>query len=92
MDRRRFLASSLLGGLGVATTGTDAKALQMVECGPDSAEDGCRRIAEHDDLLQSIDAMLVKKGLSAFERRAVLATASCPFCGLPLMGAGQGVF
>ena len=36
--------------------------------------------------------MLVKKGLFALERRAALTLASCPFCGLPLVGTGQGVF
>jgi hypothetical protein len=83
MDRRRFIAASLLGGLGAAAA--PAHAFQLGECKDGSAEAACKRLAEHDELLLQIDRMLAEKGLDEGQRKAVLAAAACPFCGQPLM-------
>ncbi|MGE5506698.1 MAG: hypothetical protein ACM31L_19910 [Actinomycetota bacterium] len=90
MDRRRFIATSLLGGIGVASA-APARAFQMAECKDDTAALACRTLAEHDELLQQIDRMLAEKGLDEAQRRTVLASASCPFCG-QLLAPAPGRF
>jgi hypothetical protein len=46
----------------------------------------CRELIRHHDLLAQLKATLARKGLTDDQRRAVLASAVCPFCGQPLLG------
>jgi len=93
MDRRHFLRVAALAGLGVAAGGREAAALKLVECADDSAEPACKRIAEHEGFLREMDQMLVEKGVAdPAERRALLAAATCPVCGMPLTPSATGAF
>ncbi len=93
MDRRGFLAASLLGSLGAAAPLASAQAFQLSQCPEGNNGDAaCRRIAEHEDVLKNINAMLEEKGLDAAQRQAVLASATCPFCGSLLIPAANGGF
>lgn len=92
MERRQFLTVSLLGAAGAAAPVSAAKAFHVMECAPDGADAACRQVAEHGDILQNIDALLAEKGMSAAQRQILLAAASCPFCGLPLVAAPGGGF
>lgn len=85
MDRRKFLSSTMLGGLGL-TAAAPARAFTIDSCGPDSGSATCRELAKHQELMQRIDTLLAEKGLDADERRAALAAARCPFCGSLLVG------
>jgi hypothetical protein len=93
MDRRLFLRIVALGGLGAAVGGRDARALKLVECATDGEDTACRRIAEHEETLRRMDQMLVDRGISdPAERKALLAAAACPLCGLPLVATADGAF
>lgn len=86
MNRRHFLSVSVLGAVGVAAA--PAKALEIVDCERNPGANTCRTLTEHEDIVQRLDVMLAEKGLTPDERRAALAAASCPFCGVPLAGNG----
>lgn len=88
MDRRRFLTTSLLAGLGVAASTGAANAFQLSECGASSGDAACRRLSEHEDFLKQLETRLAQAGMAEGERRAVLAAASCPVCGVPLASSG----
>lgn len=93
MDRRHFLRVATLAGLGVAVGGREAMALKRIECDDDSSETACKRIAEHEGLLRDLDRRLAESGVTdPAQRQALLAAASCPVCGLPLMPSATGTF
>jgi hypothetical protein len=93
MDRRHFLRVSALAGLGIAVGGRVAAALTRVECGNDSTEFACKRLAEHEGFLRDMDRMLAEKGVTdPAQRQALLAAATCPVCGLPLTPSATGAF
>jgi|AGTN01.1.fsa_nt_gi hypothetical protein len=89
MNRRRFLSASVLGA---AIAATPAKALEIVDCERAPGTGTCRKLTEHEEILLRLDAMLAEQGLAPDERKAMLAAASCPFCGLSLAGGGPGRF
>lgn len=86
MDRRRFLSTTILSGLGAAAVATRASAFSEIGCDPSSTSTACKELIRHHELLTQLDAELAKKGLNETERKALLATATCPFCGQPLIG------
>ncbi|EPY03357.1 hypothetical protein [Magnetospirillum fulvum] len=93
MDRRHFLRVTGLAGLGVVVGGREAAALKLVECSDDSTDTACKRIAEHEGFLRDMDRMLTEKGISdPAQRQALLAAATCPVCGVPLMPSATGAF
>ncbi|CCG39593.1 hypothetical protein [Magnetospirillum molischianum] len=93
MDRRHFLRVTALAGLGVAVGGREAAALKQIDCSDDGANYACKRIAEHEGFLRDMDQMLAEKGVNdPAERQALLAAATCPVCGLPLMPSATGGF
>jgi len=93
MDRRQFLRVTGLTGLGVAVGGREAAALKLVECSDGSSETACKRIAEHEAFLRDMDRMLAEKGVDdPAQRQALLAAATCPVCGMPLMASATGAF
>lgn len=85
MNRRHFLSAAALGGIAAANP---ARALEIVDCERNPGADTCRKLTEHADILQRLDAMLAERGLTPEERHTALAAASCPFCGVPLVQAG----
>lgn len=86
MNRRHFLSVSALGAAGLAAV--PARAMEIIDCGGSPGVNTCRKLTEHQEILQRLDTMLAEKGLGPDERKAALAAASCPFCGLPLAAAG----
>jgi hypothetical protein len=80
MDRRHFLSSSMLTGLGIAVA-APANALTVNACDADNGDSTCRDIAQHDEVFARLDAMLADKGLDEQQRKLALAAARCPFCG-----------
>lgn len=89
MNRRHFLSASVLGGIAAAGP---AQALEILDCDRNPGANACRKITEHEEILQRLDTMLAEKGLNPEERQAMLAAASCPFCGIKLASAGSGGF
>jgi len=93
MDRRQFLRVSGLTGLGVALGGREAAALKLVDCAEDGTDPACKRIAEHEGYLRDLDRMLTEKGISdPAQRQTLLAAATCPVCGVPLLPSATGAF
>ena len=86
MDRRRFLSSTMLSGLGLVAAAAPAAAFTVGECGPGSGAATCRELAKHEDLVAKLDSMLAEKGLDAAQRKMALIAARCPFCGSLLVG------
>lgn len=85
MDRRHFLSTTALGGLGLALWPGKAKAFALQDCDSAPGEAACRAIADHRAVIEQINVMLAAKGLDETQRKAVLAVARCPFCGEPLL-------
>ena len=84
MDRRHFLSTTMLSSIGLMALTAPAKAFTTKACG--STNDlACRELVQHHDLVVQLNAALAQKGLSDLQRQAVLASATCPFCGLPLL-------
>ncbi|MEO0036714.1 MAG: hypothetical protein RLZZ501_2737 [Pseudomonadota bacterium] len=94
MDRRTFLRLGALAGLGCVAGAAPAAAFQQIDCEESgSADPACRRLDEHQNRLRQLDAALAERGVSDPEqRRQILAAATCPVCGLPLIGSGSGAF
>jgi hypothetical protein len=86
MDRRRFLSATFLSGIGMVTATGQARAFSEQACDPSSTDTACRELIRHHELLAQLESELVKKGLNESQRKAVLASAICPFCGQPLIG------
>lgn len=86
MDRRRFLSTTVFSGLGLAAVATRANAFTELSCDPSSVSQACKELIRHHELLAQLDAELTKKGLNETERKKLLASATCPFCGQPLIG------
>ncbi len=85
MDRRHFLSTTMLSSVGLMALGKPAKAFTTKRC--DGMNDlACRDLIQHHDLIVQLNAALAQKGLSDLQRQMVLASATCPFCGLPLLG------
>ncbi len=83
MNRRRFLSSTMIGGIGLL--GASGRALGFADASCAEAETpACKTVAEHAELRARIDAYLRQKGLSPEDRARVLARSTCPFCGGPL--------
>ncbi len=86
MDRRRFLSTTFLSGVGLAAVASQAKAFSEQACDSASTDSACKELIRHHELLAQLNTELAKKGLNETERKAVLARATCPFCGQPLLG------
>lgn len=86
MDRRRFLSTTFLSGIGLAAAAGNARAFSEQACDPSSTNQACRELIRHHELLAKLDEELTKKGIDAEQRKALLAAAVCPFCGQPLIG------
>jgi hypothetical protein len=86
VDRRRFLSTSVLSGLALGAVTTRAYAFSQESCDAQTATPACRELLRHRELLAQLETALEKKGLDAKQRQAVLAAATCPFCGMPLVG------
>ena len=85
MNRRRFLASSLLGSTALAVT-TAAQALTRQSCGLYPMMPGCQELLRHKSLVADLRVSLAKRGLTTTQIDAVLARAVCPYCGQLLIG------
>lgn len=85
MNRRYFLSTTALSGLGLVTLSGAARAFSLQECEADPRTAACNTIAEHDDVIAQLNAMLVEKGVDEGQRRSILASALCPFCGQLLL-------
>ncbi|HEY1721405.1 MAG TPA: hypothetical protein VGG27_09200 [Magnetospirillaceae bacterium] len=86
VNRRRFLSTTVLSGIGVAAIAGRASAFSEQSCDPSSGTQACRELIRHHELLSKLDEELEKKGLDEPHRKALLAMAVCPFCGQPLIG------
>lgn len=86
MDRRRFLSSTVLSGAALAAMAGSAHAFSQTDCTATPGTTACKEIVRHQEILADLNAMLIKKGLSAEQRHAILVAAVCPFCGQPLIG------
>ena len=80
MKRRTFLSSTIITGIGL-TAASPAKALTINACDAESTDSTCRDVAQHDEVLVKLDALLAEKGLNEQERKVALAAARCPVCG-----------
>lgn len=87
MNRRFFLSATLVG-TAVLTASRPAAAMEVVDCETSPGADSCRKLTEHAEILQKLDAMLAEKGLTEDQRKTALAASTCPFCGLPLVSTG----
>ncbi len=83
MNRRTFLSSTMIGGIGLLGVSGRAAAFSESSCA-EAATPACKTVAEHAELRASIDAYLQQKGLAEEKRAQVLARSTCPFCGGPL--------
>jgi hypothetical protein len=86
MNRRRFLSTTVLSGIGIAAATTQAHAFSQEACDATSGSLACRELIRHHELLAQLNIALEKRGLDEAQRKAVLAAAICPFCGQPLIG------
>jgi hypothetical protein len=86
VNRRHFLSTSVLSGLALAAVTTQAHAFSQEGCDAQSGSAACRELIRHHELVAQLETALEKKGLDAKQRQAVLAAATCPFCGMPLVG------
>lgn len=86
VDRRHFLSTGVLSGLALAAVSGRAYAFSQQTCDAQSTDPACRELIRHRELIAQLETALEKKGLDAKQRQAVLALATCPFCGMPLIG------
>jgi hypothetical protein len=90
MDRRRFLSSTMLSGLGVGLGlvlgARQTHAFTTVDCVRHAADAGCTELLRHKTLLADLDRDLAGRGVPEAKRKALEATAICPFCGELLIG------
>ena len=86
MDRRHFLSTTLLSGTALLALSSRAHAFSQVDCAATPGLPACQELVRHQELLAKLDTALAAKGLDAAQRKAVLATAICPFCGQLLIG------
>lgn len=86
MDRRRFLSTTVLSGFGLVAAATQASAFSELACDSSSTSVACKELIRHHELLAKLDDELKKKGLNETERKLMLSSATCPFCGQPLIG------
>ena len=84
MDRRAFLSSTVIGGIGLLSASTRALGFADTPCA-EAETPACKTVAAHLELRERIDAYLRQKGLTDAERAQALARAVCPFCGGPLI-------
>ncbi len=83
MNRRGFLSSTMIGGLGLLGASGRALGFADTPCA-ETQTPACKTVAAHAELRERIDAYLRQKGLTDDERARVLARSVCPFCGGPL--------
>jgi len=86
VDRRHFLSTTLLSGAALVGFAGQARAFSQQDCSATPGTVACQELMRHHELLAKLDDALKAKGLDAEQRKAVLATAICPFCGQPLIG------
>jgi len=84
MDRRRFLSTTMLSGLGIAALAAPAKAFTIEKC-DETPSLACREIAKHDALIEELNNLLAQQGLDDARRKAIMTSTICPFCGRPLL-------
>lgn len=80
MKRRKFLSTTVMGGIGMIAAIPHALGFTESACS-DSPSPACDSLARHAELRATLDAQLAKAGLSATERAETLARAICPLCG-----------
>lgn len=86
MDRRRFLSTTVLSGVALAGVASRASAFSERVCDAASTDPACRELIRHHQILAQLETSLAERGLDDAQRKAILATAVCPFCGQPLIG------
>jgi hypothetical protein len=86
MNRRRFLSTTVLSGAALAGLASHANAFSERVCDAASADPACRELIRHHQILAQLETSLAERGLDDAQRKAILATAVCPFCGQPLIG------
>jgi hypothetical protein len=86
MDRRRFLSTTILSGIAAAGFAGSAHAFSEQKCEPGATDLACRELIRHHELLAQLEKTLADRGLTEEQRKAILASAVCPFCGQPLIG------
>lgn len=85
MNRRHFLSTTMLGTAALAAFSGRAQAFALEDC-QSRSDPACREVIRHREILARLDQALTAKGLNEAEKKAVLAAATCPFCGQPLIG------
>jgi len=86
MDRRHFLSATALSGIGLAALASSARAFDQKVCDAGSTDPACRELIRHHELVAQLEESLAKRGLDDAQRKAILASAVCPFCGQLLLG------
>lgn len=84
MNRRKFLSTTVMGGMGMLAVIPHALGFTESACS-DSPSPACDSLTRHAQLRASLDARLAEAGLSATERAETLAHAVCPLCGQALL-------
>ncbi len=84
MNRRKFLSTTVMGGLGMLAAIPHALGFTESACS-DSPSPACDSLARHAEFRATLEAQLSQAGLSATERAETLAHAVCPLCGQALM-------
>jgi len=88
LDRRTFLSTTALAGVGFALGVGPARAFTLEEPSNDiaalyAAARSCRAVTDHDRILAEIRSALAGRELSEEQERRVLAAVTCPLCGCP---------
>jgi len=88
LDRRTFLSTTALAGVGFVLGVVPARAFTLEEPTKEVADlyaaaRSCRAVTDHDRLLAEIRSALAGRELSEEQERQVLATVTCPLCGCP---------
>jgi len=88
LDRRTFLSTTALAGVGFAIGVGPARAFTLEEPSKETAElyaaaHSCRTVNNHDRILAEIRSALSGRELSEEQERRVLAAVTCPLCGCP---------
>lgn len=84
MNRRKFLSTTVMGGIGLFAAAPHALGFAESACS-ESPSPACDSLARHAELRATLDAQLTQAGLSATERAETLAHAVCPLCGEALL-------
>lgn len=88
LDRRKFLSTTALAGVGFAFGIGPARAFTLEEPSKDiaalyAAARSCRTANNHDRILAEIRSALSGRELSEEQERRVLSAVTCPLCGCP---------